>query len=133
MSNIGILELISLGFVCCSAALLILGLASAIRVVPEGQKLAIFRLGKYAGQVGPGLVFVLPFIDKTLRVDSQDQMAEAGDPERLWGVHGESLTQVHEDGQVKVNDKVWDARSADPIPPGARVRVRRVVLEIEED
>jgi regulator of protease activity HflC (stomatin/prohibitin superfamily) len=42
---------------------------SAIRIVPEYQRAVVFRLGRLVGTKGPGLVFVIPFIDKVLKVD----------------------------------------------------------------
>ena len=48
-------------------ALLILG--AALKVVPEYQRLVVFRLGRLWGSKGPGIVFVIPWIDRTLRVD----------------------------------------------------------------
>lgn len=53
--------LIALGAVVLVAAL-------GLRVVPEGQRLAVLRLGTYAGLRGPGIVFVLPFIDRVTRL-----------------------------------------------------------------
>ncbi|NPA97537.1 MAG: slipin family protein [Crenarchaeota archaeon] len=44
-------------------------LAKAIRVVKEWERLIVLRLGKYIGIKGPGLVFLVPFIDKGLVVD----------------------------------------------------------------
>ena len=44
-------------------------LASAIKVVPEFQRLVIFRLGRLVGSKGPGLVLVIPVIDRVVRVD----------------------------------------------------------------
>ncbi len=44
-------------------------LARAIRVVKEWERLIVLRLGKFVGIRGPGLVFLVPFIDKGLIVD----------------------------------------------------------------
>jgi regulator of protease activity HflC (stomatin/prohibitin superfamily) len=40
-----------------------------IRVVPEYQRAAVFRLGRIAGYRGPGLVFAIPFIESLVIVD----------------------------------------------------------------
>jgi membrane-bound ClpP family serine protease len=43
---------------------------------------------------------------------------------------------VHEDGSVQVAGELWSARSEDPIPAGAQVRVLRregFVLVVEKD
>jgi regulator of protease activity HflC (stomatin/prohibitin superfamily) len=44
-------------------------LASAIKIVKEYERIVVFRLGRLKGAVGPGLVFVIPFIDTFNRVD----------------------------------------------------------------
>ncbi len=41
---------------------------SAIKVVREYERLVVFRLGRLIGEKGPGLVFVIPIIDRFLRI-----------------------------------------------------------------
>jgi regulator of protease activity HflC (stomatin/prohibitin superfamily) len=55
---------------------LIIFLASAIRIVPEYQRLVVFRLGRCIGERGPGLVILIPFIDRGVRVDLREQVRE---------------------------------------------------------
>ena len=43
-------------------------LANAIRVVREYDRLVVFRLGRLLGERGPGLVLLIPLIDKPVRV-----------------------------------------------------------------
>lgn len=43
-------------------------LLSSIKVLNEYERGLIFRLGRVAGTKGPGLIIVLPFIDKMVRV-----------------------------------------------------------------
>lgn len=45
----------------------------AIRIVPEYQRLVVFRLGRLIGERGPGLVLLIPFIDRGVRVDLREQ------------------------------------------------------------
>ena len=45
----------------------------AIRIVPEHQCLVIFRLGKFIGVRGPGLVILIPFIEREVKVDLREQ------------------------------------------------------------
>jgi len=52
--------------------LLVVFLANAIRIVPEFQRLVIFRLGRCIGQKGPGLVIIIPVIDRPVRVDLRE-------------------------------------------------------------
>lgn len=49
--------------------LAILLLASAIRIVQEYERGVIFRLGRLIGVKGPGLFFIIPFIDRMVKMD----------------------------------------------------------------
>ncbi len=52
-------------------------LASAIRIVPEYQRLVVFRVGRCIGSKGPGIVLLIPFgIDRPVRVDLREQVRE---------------------------------------------------------
>ncbi len=44
-------------------------LASAVKIVQEYERGVIFRLGRLVGAKGPGLFFILPIIDRMLKVD----------------------------------------------------------------
>jgi regulator of protease activity HflC (stomatin/prohibitin superfamily) len=46
----------------------IIVLANAIRVVREYERLVVFRLGRLVGERGPGLVFLIPLIDRPVKV-----------------------------------------------------------------
>jgi len=48
--------------------LAIVVLANAIRVVREYERLVVFRLGRLVGQRGPGLVLLIPLIDRAVKV-----------------------------------------------------------------
>jgi regulator of protease activity HflC (stomatin/prohibitin superfamily) len=54
--------------------LIIIGilLSMAVRVVPEFRRLVIFRLGRCQGAKGPGVVFMIPFVDRAIRVDLRE-------------------------------------------------------------
>jgi regulator of protease activity HflC (stomatin/prohibitin superfamily) len=56
--------------------LFVVFLLYALRIVPEYQRLVIFRLGRLIGQKGPGLVIVIPFIDRPVRVDLRELFLE---------------------------------------------------------
>ncbi|HOL17969.1 MAG TPA: slipin family protein [Bacillota bacterium] len=43
-------------------------LFSAVKVVREYERLVVFRLGRLIGEKGPGLVIVIPLVDRILRV-----------------------------------------------------------------
>src|SRR5215210_6043000 len=44
-------------------------LASSIRVLREYERGVIFRLGRLIAQKGPGLIFLIPIIDRMVRVE----------------------------------------------------------------
>ncbi len=44
-------------------------LAAAIRIVNEYERGVVFRLGRYVGVRGPGLIFLIPFIERMVKVD----------------------------------------------------------------
>ncbi len=79
---------------------------------------------------GFGVVMTSFEIMKLVVDDRKKQMDEANSS---VGTFGETQTTVHNSGTVIIGDRVWDAMSAKPIAPKSRVRVKRVVLEIEED
>ena len=68
------------GFLTCLiGAVIILGiilLASAIRIVPEYERLVVFRLGRCIGAKGPGIVLLIPVIDRGRKVDLREQVRE---------------------------------------------------------
>ena len=49
--------------------LVVIILRMAIRIVPEYERLVMFRLGRVIGALGPGLVLLIPFVDRGVRVD----------------------------------------------------------------
>ena len=51
-------------------------LSMAIKVVREYQRLVVFRLGRSIGQKGPGIVFLIPFIDRPVLADLREQFLE---------------------------------------------------------
>ena len=57
------------------AALLFL-ITSSIRIVNEYDRLVVFRLGRVVGQRGPGVVLLIPIIDRAVRVDLRETVRE---------------------------------------------------------
>jgi len=68
----------------CLVVIIVIVLVNAIRIVPEYQRLVVFRLGRVSGTPrGPGIVFLIPFIDRPIRpggglgaVDLREQIRE---------------------------------------------------------
>jgi regulator of protease activity HflC (stomatin/prohibitin superfamily) len=67
-------------FILCTVGvvgfIVLIVLANAVRIVPEYQRLVVFRLGRCVGDRGPGLVLLLPAIDRAVKVDLREQVRE---------------------------------------------------------
>src|SRR5882724_10097547 len=48
---------------------LVIILPQAVRILREYERGVIFRLGKLQGAKGPGLIFLIPIVDKMVRMD----------------------------------------------------------------
>ncbi len=70
---------VDLTLFCLFGAIVLIGfifLANAIRIVPEYQRLVVFRLGRCVGDKGPGVVILVPVVDRAVRVDLREQVRE---------------------------------------------------------
>ncbi len=56
--------------------LLVIFFAAAIKIVPEYRRVVVFRLGRCIGAKGPGLVLLIPFVDRPVTVDLREQVRE---------------------------------------------------------
>ncbi len=66
-------------FLCVIGGLLaVLALIAynSIKIVNEYQRLVVFRLGRCVGERGPGFVFLVPIVDRAVRVDLREQVRE---------------------------------------------------------
>jgi regulator of protease activity HflC (stomatin/prohibitin superfamily) len=78
-------------------------LATAIKVVPEYRRLVVFRLGRCIGAKGPGIVFLIPVIDRGMYVDLREQVREIP--------HQTSITK--DNAAISV-DFIWYYKVLDP-------------------
>jgi regulator of protease activity HflC (stomatin/prohibitin superfamily) len=91
---------------CLIGVVLIMALiviASAIRIVPEYQRLVVFRLGRCVGAKGPGIIFLIPVMDRGVKVDLREQVREIP--------HQTSIT---EDNAAISVDFIWYYKVLDP-------------------
>src|SRR5688500_10334262 len=51
------------------AVILLFLLVTAIRILNEYERGVIFTLGRYTGTKGPGIIFVIPFVQRMVRMD----------------------------------------------------------------
>ena len=106
--------------------------STSLKIVPENKRLQIYRLGRYIGEKGPGIVMLIPIVDKGIFVDILDQINKAKKHIDYSGTIGETITLVHDDGKVMINNETMNAISKDPIPSGQRVRIVKVIVEVEK-
>jgi len=67
------MEFLGNGLLVLIIAILIV---NAVRIVPEYSRVVVFRLGRCRGAKGPGLVFLIPFVDRTVRADLREEFFE---------------------------------------------------------
>jgi len=92
--------------ICAIAAVVVIAivlLATSIRIVPEFQRLVVFRLGRSIGEKGPGLIFLIPIIDSARKVDLREQVREIP--------HQTSITK---DNAAISIDFIWYYKVLDP-------------------
>ncbi len=77
-------------------------LASAIRVVPEYQRLVVFRLGRAYSTKGPGLVLLIPIVDRGIKVDLREQKREV--PHQIMVTRENVPVSINYDWYFKVID-----------------------------
>ena len=51
-------------------------LSASIKIMAEYQRIVIFRLGRLLGIKGPGLVFIVPIIDKIIKLDLRTRVID---------------------------------------------------------
>jgi regulator of protease activity HflC (stomatin/prohibitin superfamily) len=60
---------VALAIIAVAVFFAVILLASSLRVLREYERGVIFRLGRLIAQKGPGLIFLIPIIDRMVRVD----------------------------------------------------------------
>jgi regulator of protease activity HflC (stomatin/prohibitin superfamily) len=91
----------------CILGIVLLGgfflITSAIKIVPEYQRLVVFRLGRCIGPKGPGLILLIPIIDIPRTVDLREQVREVP--------HQTSITK--DNAPISI-DFLWYFKVVDP-------------------
>lgn len=58
-------------FLVAVVIFIVLVLRATLRVLPEWERAVVLRLGRLLGVKGPGIIFLLPYIDRPIRVDTR--------------------------------------------------------------
>ena len=59
----------SLSVMVVFALLIIFLLFSSIKILQEYERAVVFRLGRYAGVRGPGLIILIPILEQMVKVN----------------------------------------------------------------
>ena len=51
--------------------LLLFILPAALKVLPDWERAVVLRLGKFNKMTGPGIIFLIPYVDRAIRVDTR--------------------------------------------------------------
>jgi regulator of protease activity HflC (stomatin/prohibitin superfamily) len=65
-----------MGYALAILIVAVLVLWNGIKIVREYQRLVVFRLGRSIGQKGPGVVYLIPIVDKAVWVDLREVFLE---------------------------------------------------------
>lgn len=98
--------------------ILLVFLYNAIRIVPEYQRLVVFRLGRCIGDKGPGVVLLIPILDRAVRVDLREQVREI--PQQ---------TAITKDNAPIAIDFLWYYKVLDPTASVLQVGVFEVAAQ----
>ncbi len=65
-----------MGYLLATLIVVLLLLWNGVKIVREYQRLVVFRLGRSFGPKGPGVVYLIPIIDKAVLVDLREVFLE---------------------------------------------------------
>lgn len=109
-----------LPILCFLGVGLIVVIAAAVRIVQEYERGVIFRLGRVIGAKGPGLFFIIPIVDRMVKVDLRTITLDVPSQEAITS---DNVT-------VKVNAVVY-FRVVDPIASVVQIEdYRRATWQI---
>src|SRR5438045_2914566 len=83
------------GFAWLIALLIVAG--SSLRIAQEYERSVIFRLGRFVGIRGPGLYFLIPFLERGRTIDLRTNTV---DVEKQEAISHDSVT-------IRVNAVLW--------------------------
>jgi len=102
------------------AVVLLIILVRSIRIANQYERAVVFRLGKYDRTAGPGLYFLVPVIDRQVRLDMRTVTTDVAQQEGI----------TRDNVPIKVNAVIW-YRIVDPALAVIQVReVANAVVQV---
>jgi regulator of protease activity HflC (stomatin/prohibitin superfamily) len=86
-----------------------------LKIISEHEQGLVARFGAHARVLGPGLHFIVPFVDEVRVIDLRD-------------VAVTTRIEASSAGKVRIGDEAWDARTTGSvaIDPGTPIRIAGV-------
>ncbi|ESO89311.1 hypothetical protein LOTGIDRAFT_183359 [Lottia gigantea] len=98
------------------------------KMIPNFQKIVIFRLGKLIGAKGPGIVCVIPFIDRLHKVDVRIKAFNVP-PKQIITRDG-AVVEVGSDVHYRIADVVKSITCVQNLDQSTRILVQTALLKI---
>jgi regulator of protease activity HflC (stomatin/prohibitin superfamily) len=54
------------------ALIIVILITMSVRIIPEYKRIVVFRIGRSIGAQGPGIIFLIPFVDRAVAVDLRE-------------------------------------------------------------
>lgn len=105
-------------------------LALSVKVVKPYERLVVFRLGRTNSELvrPPGLRFVIPFIDRPVRVDMREQVVEVAS--RSSATRGGQEVDLDARVGYRVNDPLALVLSVGDLRGSLRVRAMTLMVDL---
>src|SRR5437899_8961928 len=72
----GVADITSWVILALLVIIVLILIATSIKIVKEYERIVVFSLGRLIGAKGPGVVFVLPFVNRVNKVDLRERYLE---------------------------------------------------------
>ncbi|XP_041353837.1 stomatin-like protein 1 isoform X2 [Gigantopelta aegis] len=100
----------------------------SFKVIPNYERLVVFRLGRLVGSKGPGIVFILPCVDRWQKVDTRVK-AFSVPPKQLLTKDGAGI-EVGADVYCQVSDVQKSVTSVQNLDQSTRVLVQTCLVNL---
>jgi hypothetical protein len=85
-------------------------IANTVNIIKENERVVIYRLGKFSEVKGPGLVLIIPFLDKLMKIE--------------LGKVGNALSDIDlYQGEISINGEEYEAFCEGKIKKGEKIKI----------
>lgn len=98
----------------------------SVKIVPENERFVIFRLGRLQGTKGPGIVFIVPCIDRIMKVDVRLKAFNV--PPLQLMTQDKAIVEMGADVHYQVRDAIKSITTVQDLNLSLRTLVRNTML-----